>query len=376
MINQERLVNEFLELIRIDSPSRKEGAVAAVLIRKLHELGLEVQVDEQSAKQAGCETGNLHGYLKGEKKDIPALLFSAHMDTVMPGEKINPNIEDGVISSDGSTILGSDDKSGIAAILEAIRHIQEDKHPHGDIEVLFTIGEEIGLLGSKHLDYGLLKAEIGFVLDSGGQPGTIINQGPAQDQITAVIHGKAAHAGFNPQDGISAIQAAAKAIDRMKLLRIDEETTANIGIISGGTATNIVTDYVEIKGEARSLSEGKLDSQSRHMADCLEKACAEIGARLELSIDREYTAFHVPEDAKVIKLARKAANDLQLPAALVSTGGGSDVNIFNTRGISTVNLGTGMSKVHTKEEFIKVDDLVTMAKFVAAIILTAARVSN
>lgn len=376
MINQERLVNEFLELVRIDSPSKKEGTVAAVLIRKLKELGMEVIIDEESAKLAGCETGNLYGYLKGDKKGIPALLFSAHMDTVMPGEQINPSIKDGVISSDGTTILGSDDKSGITAILEAIRHIQEDGYPHGAIEVLFTIGEEIGLLGSKNLNYKLLKAKTGFVLDSGGQPGTIINQGPAQDQITAIIHGRAAHAGFNPEEGISAIQAAAKAIDRMKLLRIDEETTANIGVISGGTATNIVSDYVEIKGEARSLSAEKLNKQSSHMADCLKDACIETGARLELSITRAYTAFHVPEDDDVIELAKSAAKEAQLQVVIESTGGGSDVNIFNTRGIKTINLGTGMSKVHTKEEYIKTDDLVDMTKFVAAIILTAAKLRN
>lgn len=372
MVNQERLVAEFLELVKIDSPSKKEGTIAAALIGKLKDLGMDVLIDEESARLADCETGNIYGYLKGSKKSAPALLFSAHMDTVMPGEHINPTIKDGVIFSDGSTILGSDDKSGIAAILEAIRYIQENEYSHGDIEVLFTVAEEIGLLGSKHLNYDLLKAKIGFVLDSGGHPGTIVHQGPAQDQIIAIIHGKAAHAGFKPEEGISAIQAAARAIDRMKLLRIDNETTANIGIISGGTATNIVCDYVEIKGEARSLTDEKLNKQTRHMVECLENACSEIGAKLEVNVNRAYTAFNVPKDDDLIKLASMAAQNLQLEVHIEPTGGGSDVNNFNNHGIKTINLGTGMSKVHTKEEFIEIADLLAMAKFIASIILTAA----
>jgi tripeptide aminopeptidase len=368
MINEERLVHEFIELVKIDSLSRKEAGLARVLKQKLEVLGLEVINDEKSAGTAGTDGGNLLGILKGNVKGVPTILFAAHMDTVMPGEGICPFVEGSVIKSNGTTILGADDKSGIAAVLEALRHLIEEELPHGDIEVLFTIGEEVGLLGSRYLDYSLLKAKIGFVLDSGGPPGTIINQGPAQVRIKAVITGKTAHAGVNPEDGISAIQVAAKAIDRMKLLRIDEETTANIGVISGGNVTNIVCDSVTIEGEARSLSDDKLERQTGHMLDCLEQACAEFGAKLTVTPERLYPAFLVDSTDSLIELARRAASRAGLKAKVIASGGGSDTNFFNARGIKTLNLGTGMNKVHTNEENIDIKDLTGTARYVAALI--------
>ncbi len=368
MINTERLVQEFCELVKIDSLSKKEAALAAVLQRKLTELGLEVIKDKKSAAAAGSDSGNLLGRLKGNVQGARAVLLVAHMDTVTPGEGISPVIDDGVIRSSGATVLGADDKSGIAAILEALRHIAEEKLPHGDLEVLFTVGEEAGLLGSRYLDYSLLKAQLGFVLDSGGSPGTIINQGPAQDKIKAVIIGRTAHAGVNPEDGISAIQVAAKAIDHMKLLRIDEETTANIGTISGGNVTNIVCDRVVIEGEARSLSDDKLDRQTQHMLDCLKKTCEESGARLEVTTERLYPAFFVDRAEPLIGLACRAASAAGFEAKVMASGGGSDTNYFNARGIRTLNLGTGMNRVHTTEEQIKISDMTGTARYVAALV--------
>ena len=374
MIKTERLMHEFIELVKIDSLSRKEGALAAVLEKKLVELGLEVIRDEKSAEAAGADGGNVLGRWKRNinatsiGKIVPALLLVAHMDTVTPGEGISPVIEGGIIKSSGTTILGADDKSGIAAILEALRHINEEKLPHGDVEVLFTIGEEVGLLGSRYLDYSLLKAKAGFVLDSGGSPGTIINQGPAQVKIKAVITGKTAHTGVNPEDGISAIQVAARAIDRMKLLRIDEETTANIGVISGGNVTNIVCDRVAIEGEARSLADDKLDQQTRHMLECLEHTCREFGAKADIETEQLYPAFLVDMADPLIEIASKAARAAGLEPKVMASGGGSDTNYFNARGIKTLNLGTGMNKVHTTEEEIKVEDLHGTARFIVAII--------
>jgi tripeptide aminopeptidase len=232
MVNRERVVEEFLELVQISSHSGKEGTIARVLTKKLEALGLEVYTDD-AGKRTGGETGNIIAKLKGTTGGA-AILFCCHMDTVTPGKGVKPVIKDGIIYSDGTTILGGDNKGGIAAVLEGIRSLKEGNTPHGDVEVVFSIWEEGGLLGAKNLDYGKLKAKYGFVLDSGGSPGEIITVGPSQDQIKAKIHGRSAHAGVAPEEGISAIMIAARAIDNMKLLRIDEETTANIGVIRGG----------------------------------------------------------------------------------------------------------------------------------------------
>lgn len=257
-----------MELIQIDSHSGKEGAIAKVLVKKLEEMGLEVTIDDAGVK-AGGETGNVIAKLKGTKNG-PTILFSAHMDTVTPGEGVKPIVKDGVIYSDGTTVLGGDDKAGIAAILEGIRVIKENNIEHSDVEVVFSIWEEGGLFGAKYLDTSKISAEYGFVLDSGGAPGEIIIQA-AQDKVNAKIIGKPAHAGVAPEEGVSAIMIAARAIDNMRLLRIDEETTANIGTISGGIATNIVAPEVTIKAEARSINEEKLTAQTAHMVEVLKK---------------------------------------------------------------------------------------------------------
>ncbi len=368
MIKQERLVKEFVDMVKIDSPSYKEGKFAVYLKKLLEDLGLEVVIDEHVGQVVGSDTGNIVAKLKGNLAGKQTILFSAHMDTVSPGEGINPQVKDGAIYSDGTTVLGGDDKAAVAVLLEVIRHIKEENIEHGDIEFLFTVAEEAGVWGSHYFDDKLLSAKIGFVLDCDGDPGMIICQAPVHDKIYATIYGKAAHAGMNPEEGVSAIQVAARAINNMKLLRIDEETTANIGVISGGLATNIVCEKVKLQGEARSLDEEKLQQQMTHMLNCLQKACKEMGARLETKIERQYPAFQLDENEEVVQIAKNAAADLGLTPKVIASGGGSDANYFNHRGIKTVNLAIGMSKVHTKEEYIKVDDLVGTAHYVMAII--------
>lgn len=368
MVNEKRLINEFFQLVQVDSITRSEGNVSKVIQGKLKDLGAEIYIDD-AAEKVGSDTGNIIARIKGTLNK-PTILFSSHMDTVVPGEGITPIIKDGIIYSEGDTILGSDDKAGIAAILEGVRILQENNIEHGDIEIVFTIAEEGGLFGVKNLDYSKLNAKIGYVLDSDGKPGTIIVQGPAQDKIDVVVKGKSAHAGVSPEEGISAIQVASKAISMMKLLRIDEDTTANIGVFTGGTSTNIVTEKVEIKGEARSTVEEKLNKQTEHMVDCFREAAKEFNTEVIVNTERVYSAFSLTEEDQVVKNAVKAANKLGFEVMIKATGGGSDTNILNTYGVSTINLGVGMNKAHTTDEHISVEDLVNSAKYVAELIKT------
>lgn len=370
MINRERIVNEFLKYVQIDSPTKQEADFAKFISEELKALGLEVYIDDAGEK-VGSNTGNVIGKLKGTKEAEP-ILFSCHMDTVSPGVGIKPIIKDDVIYSDGTTILGGDNKAGIAAVVEALKVIKENNIEHGPIEVAFSIFEEGGLFGAKNFDYSKLASKMGFVLDSGGDPGQIVVKGPAQDKINAKIMGRPAHAGVAPEEGISAIQVAAAAITKMSLLRIDEETTANIGVIQGGQVTNIVCPEVEIKAEARSLSNEKLDKQTAHMVECLKQAAEEFGAKVEIETERMYGAFVIEEDAEIVHVVRKACDSLGLKAFTDSTGGGSDTNILNGNGITAVNLGIGEKKPHTLEEHLKIEDLVNTARLVLEIIKTVA----
>ncbi len=368
-MNRERLVNEFIEMVKISSVTGMEGRFAKVLEEKLKALGFEVYIDNAGEK-AGCDTGNVVGKLKGSKNG-PAVLFGAHMDTVSPGTNIQPVIRDGIIYSDGTTILGSDDKAGIAAILEAVRYLKEQNIPHGDIEVAFTIAEEGGMFGAKNLDYGRLSSKMAFILDSGGDIGGVIIQGPAQIKIFSNIKGRSAHAGVSPEAGVSAIQVAAHAIAGMKLLRIDPETTANVGTIKGGTTTNVVCDFVETSFEARSHNQEKLEAQTAHMLACIKDTCAAFGAQDETTHYLNYPAFTIPKDAAILKVTESAMNRIGRRMELKSTGGGSDTNIMSGNGIQAVTLAIGMNNVHTTSENIAISDLLKTAELVSAIIQEA-----
>jgi tripeptide aminopeptidase len=356
MINRGRLVSTFLELVQIDSPSGQEEEIAQHLAAELKSLGLAVERDA---------TGNVIGRLAGEG---PPILLSAHMDTVEPGRGVKPVVANGTITSDGTTVLGGDDKSGVAIIMEAIQVLVEQDLPHPPLEVALTVSEEIGLKGAKGLDLATLRAQEGIVLDSGGPIGAIVVSAPSQEKIRAIVHGKTAHAGVEPEKGINAIVVASEAIAAMPLGRIDEETTANIGRIQGGTVTNIVPDQVEIAGEARSHNERKLEAQIQAMTEALQKAARQHKATVEIKVDRSYSAFRLSEEDGIVRRAVAAAKTLGLTPVLIPSGGGSDANVFNAAGIATINISTGMDKVHTTEERIAVDDLVKSAEFLLAVL--------
>lgn len=366
MVNQDRIVNAFCQYVQISSPTKSEGEFAKFITKELESLGLTVHVDG-AGEVVGSDTGNVIARLEGTTAG-ETILFSCHMDTVSPGVNIKPIIKDGVIYSDGTTVLGGDNKAGIAAIVEAIRLLKENNIPHGNIEIAFSIFEEGGLHGAKNMDYSKITAKRAFVLDSGGEPGQIIIQGPAQDKLDVKVIGKPAHAGVAPEEGISAIMVAADAIRRMNLLRIDEETTANIGVIQGGSVTNIVTPEVNIQAEARSLDNAKLDKQSQHMVDCFNAAAEAFGAKVEIDLKRMYGAFKINEADPIVEVVKKACENLSLKPYTAASGGGSDTNIFNANGITAVNLGIGEKKPHTLEEHLHIKDLVNTAEMLVEII--------
>lgn len=371
MINKTRLKQTFFELVKIPSPTRSERAVADYVKAELIRLGASVTEDALGEK-IGCASGNVIAHFAACAEGAMRILLSAHMDTVTPCENVCPIEENGIIRSDGTTILGGDDKAGIAAILEAIRTVKESAVKHGDIDIVFTVAEEGGLLGSKYLDKAYCRADMGFVFDSSGAPGTVIVQAPAENSVTITVRGKKSHAGLAPEAGINAITLAARAITEAKQGRIDGETTANLGVIAGGTATNIVPDLVTIRGEARSLDEKKL----ARATDELLKPFRLLGKQCEIELVRGYDAYCLSDASEVVKIAKRACARIGLAAELGATGGGSDGNNFNRLGLDTVVLGVGMTNVHTTDETIRTVDLENSARLALAIIIEAARTAR
>jgi len=361
MINKERLLNRFLEYVQIDSESRNEKAMGERLVKDLTALGLEVHTDKAGSNFAS-NGFNVYARLKGTLPGEP-LIYSSHMDTVVPGNGVKPHVKDGVIYSDGTTVLGGDDKSGIAAIVEALTVIKENNLPCHTAEIVFSIGEEIGMFGAKNMDYDWFTAKKAVVLDHGGPIGNIVNCGPGQLKLFATVIGRASHAGLAPEKGINAIAVAAKGIARMNLLRIDEETTCNLGTFKAEGATNIVAPKAEIIGEIRSRNLDKLNAQAKHMVDCLQQACDEAGAKLECELKTNYSSFNVSPDDPFITRLINVYTALGCKTELEKGGGGSDANIFSLHGITPLVLSTGMANVHTTQEILKVSDLEKAGEF-------------
>lgn len=372
MINKERLLDEFLELVQIDSETKFEAEIANVLKEKFSSLGLTVVQDDTTA-QTGHGAGNLICTLEATKEGVDPIYFTSHMDTVVPAKGVKPSIKDGYVVTDGTTILGADDKTGIAAMFEAIRVLKENNIPHGKIEFVITVGEESGLVGAKALDPKLMTAKFGFALDSDGRVGNVVVAAPTQAKVKAVIYGKTAHAGVAPEKGVSAITIASKAIAKMPLGRIDEETTANIGRFEGGTQTNIVCDRVDILAEARSLVPEKMEAQVQKMKEAFESAAEEMGGKAEVNIQVMYPGFKFSDGDHVVEVAKAAAAKIGRPCELLKSGGGSDANVFAGFGIPTVNLAVGYEEIHTTNERMPIEELEKVAEMVIAIIEEVAK---
>jgi tripeptide aminopeptidase len=378
MIDVSRLTDEFSRLAAITSPSFHEGEISRYLRERFQRLGAEVFSDNAGEK-IGSDSGNLIARIPARGKNSDPLLLCVHMDTVEPAEGVEPVLAEGVFTSAGETVLGADDKSGIAEIIEALEVLRERAIPHGPIEVVVTICEEVGLQGAKHLDCSRLRSRRGLALDTSGV-GRLIHKAPCANNLRFEILGREAHAGIAPENGLSAIEAASRAIAAMHLGRIDEETTANIGTIEGGQATNIVPKRVLVEGEARSHDPGKLERQTAHMVACFQEAARSLsrevdGERIEVEVRVEVTADYprmaVAREAPIVALVEGAAARLGQPLAVEAAGGGSDANIFNGRGIETVILGTGMTDVHSVEESVRVADMVAVAELLVEVVRSA-----
>jgi len=371
MVHAKRMLAELMELTRIPSPSRHEAVLAEVVVDKLRALGLKPRRDS-CHRAFGGEAGNIIAQLPGTRRGRPTLLLNAHLDTVAQATPVKPRITGKHVTSSGSAPFGADDKVGVVAILEALRCVIEDRIDHPPLAILFTVGEESGLLGAKGLDYRRLRARIGFTFDSGGRIGRIVNRAPSQDSFTAVITGRAAHAGVSPEKGVNAIAIAARAIAGMRMGRIDTETTANIGVIEGGVATNIVPDRVRLMGEARSHNEAKRERQLQHMLKRLHDAAAAAGGGVEIEVAPQYRAFHLSAASPVIQVAAAAVRSIGRRMKLETTGGGSDANIFNQHGISTAIIGCGYDNPHSPRERMEIAELEPLGRLAGALIQAAA----
>jgi tripeptide aminopeptidase len=372
MINEERLVTLFKNLCLINSPALEEQDCVSYVKQLLTEMGLEVEEDDAGEKIGGS-ANNVIAWLRGNKPGAPRVYLSAHFDTVEPTAGLVIGEKDGVFFSETDTILGADDKGGMAPAIEAARCLIESGEPHGDVCLLFSVAEEIGLKGAVALDIQSLGLDFGYVLDTGPPVGTFVTKTATHDKVDVVIKGKPAHSGKDPENGISAIQVAADALHGMKLGRIGPETTANFGLIEGGSAVNVVCANLKLRGEARSTSVAELDKQVGHMIQRFEEAGTKWGAEVHIDHHRHYTSYEIAEDSKVVQVAVKASRTLGFEPTLRTTLGGSDANIYNSKGVPSIVIATGMQQIHTHDENISRKDLVDTARLALEILLESAR---
>ncbi|HEY3071122.1 MAG TPA: M20/M25/M40 family metallo-hydrolase [Gaiellaceae bacterium] len=345
----------FLELAAIPSPSGEEAEVAASITRYLEQLGLDVEQDP-----AGNLLARLQPSEEGRNGGAP-LFLCAHMDTVPPQGAIEPVVgDDGFVRNSAGTILGADNKASVAVMLEAARLLLSERRPHAGVELVFTVREETGLQGAQAFDHTRLEARTGFVYDSSGPVGDVVRSSPWGRTIDVVFKGRAAHSGLAPEEGRSAIVAAARAIADLRLGRIDDETTANVGRIRGGTARNVIPDRCELAVEARSRDQRKLADLVQEMVEGFAFAASVSECEVETTIGETYPGYRFRPDEPVFRLAWEAIERAGLSPRAVDTGGGADANVFNARGLACVNLANGMMQVHTPDERIAVSDLERM----------------
>jgi tripeptide aminopeptidase len=358
--------------VKIESETYHEAAVVDYVCEIARSHGFEPYVDN-AGKAIGGEAGNVYIRIPAAGVDAPPLIFSAHLDTVSPGKGIEPVVKGDRVISAGDTVLGADCKAGVAVAIEIMRLASEGKLQHGPLELLLTIAEEKQLQGARNLEQGRLEARHAFVLDGAGAVGDVINASPTQDNLELVFKGKSAHAGVEPEKGINAIYGAAWAISLMHLGRIDSETTANIGMIEGGLAVNIVPDRVVVQGEVRSLDMKKLEEQRKSMMKAAMEAEVSVGVGVEVRVERAYDGFHLDLADPIVLLANEAGKAMGVKLETKRSGGGSDANILNAQGIKSVVLSIGAREPHTTHEYLEIQELRKLVRFCSEITASAGR---
>jgi tripeptide aminopeptidase len=359
-------VELFLELAALPSPPGEERAVADVVLRYLRDLGLDPDEDD-AGPRIGSTMGNIYARLEPTAAGTP-LFLCAHLDTVPPSGRLEPVVDDGVVRNAGGTILGADNKASVVAMLGGVRRVLAENRPHSGIELVFTPKEEVGLLGAYAFDHDRLYAQLGFVYDQAAPIGEIVLGAPWSQALEVTFHGRASHSGMFPEEGRSAIQAAARAIADFRLGRVDEETTANVGVISGGTAGNIVPEWCTFLAEARCQDERKLGDIVQEMLDACSFAATATECEVETELRKSYNGYRFKRSEDVVRLAATALERSGYEPSYVLSGGGADANVFNERGRRCVNLANGMTDIHTPAERIAVSDLDAMVEVTLALV--------
>ncbi len=362
MISERRLVSTFLDLVRINAPAKQERPVAIFLKKRLQSYALR---EDGAGKALGGNCGNIIVRVPGDSR--PTILLSAHMDTVSPTAGIRPSIKRGMFRSDGNTILGADDRAGIAMILELLAHWKDTGRAHPPLEIAFTVAEEIGLQGAKQIGRGVLKSAMGYVLDSSLPVGAAVNEAVTHHRMILRVQGRTAHAGVEPEKGINAICIAAKALSRLPTGRITKRTTCNVGVIAGGTAFNVVPSLTQVDLEIRSASSRVAAGLIRRVRRSFREAARKAGGKVAIKEWKDFEAFRVSPRAPVAQFFRQGAGKMGLNPSLRMYGGGSDGNIFNRRGIPCLVLGLGYKEPHTARERMAVADLMRGTQLLAAI---------
>ncbi len=368
MVNETRLVDLFCDLVKIDSVSLEERDLADAVSLILQNIGFTVEED-QAGQAIGGNCNNLYARLDGSTDQAP-LLFAVHLDTVEPGRgKLARIDDDRVIRSAGNTVLGADNLAGLVPIIEAICGLADEGTRHRPIELFLSVAEELHLTGSHAMEAERLSASQAYILDTSGSPGLAVLKAPGHIALSFDVYGQAAHAGIDPENGVSAIQAASRGIAAMQLGRVDEQSTANIGRIEGGGETNVVADFCRVTAECRSLNLDRLDEIAQDMTDAMLRAADQTGAKVETTRKPSYLPYEIRPDHPVVRRFEKACHNNNLPVRLVSTGGGSDNNILALHGIDGIVISCGMTDVHSRDESVSIDDLVTVTRLVRSLIL-------
>jgi tripeptide aminopeptidase len=360
MINKSRVIQTFIDLAKIPSPSWKEEPVISYIEKYAKSLGYE------SERKPCKDSFNLIVRIPGDPSRKP-VMFAAHTDTVTPCDRVSPIETATKISSDGTSILGGDDKSAVAAFLEVMKVIKENKLVTAPIEFVFTCAEEVGLEGMKGMDFTQIKSKRAFVLDCSGSVGGIINRAPSQIIMHVDITGRAAHAGIEPEKGISAITVSSEIVMKLPKGRLDKETTLNVGMISGGRATNIIAEKTSLDLEMRSLDHAKMLKLEKKVISIIKDTAKKHKAAVRIRSSIEYKGFSVPSSDPISKIVADACKSCGLKPSFMSSGGGSDTNVLNAKGIRALNLAVGMSNVHSTREFILKKDIINACRLILAI---------